>query len=279
MLAEKICAAAVRCGYDKCGIIRKERLAGFAELVEKRRCAVPGSAEFYKGMKEKAYLSEYPWAKSVVVCISWYGHYAFPAELKGLYGRTYLADGRIDEKSPEFTRRQQFNRILAEMNIRYATEPKFGLGPVRYAGYRQGLDWFGKITFFCEEKCDLCRRACGTGSLSAPYTMDPRRCVSFLTTFGGVLPDDMEEGQLRTWVHGCDDCQTVCPFNQTAETNELPFPGLDDLVPLLRPENLAELADNTLLNRIQPKLWYIPTDRIEQFRENARRVLRTMRKE
>lgn len=61
--------------------------------------------------------------------------------------------------------------------------------------------------------CTRCVSACPTAALEAGYTMDPQRCISYLTIeHRSALPMALR-GAIENWVFGCDVCQEVCPWN------------------------------------------------------------------
>jgi epoxyqueuosine reductase len=132
---------------------------------------------------------------------------------------------------------------------------------------RAGLGWIGKNTnllhpelgsfFFIgivlstaaldgddplPDRCGTCRAcldACPTQTFVAPYVLDARRCISYLTIeHRGAVDATLRPG-LGEWVFGCDVCQTVCPWNRKAPpatepalTAAAPLPPLDVLLGL-----------------------------------------------
>jgi epoxyqueuosine reductase len=84
-----------------------------------------------------------------------------------------------------------------------------------------------------QENCGTCTRCldiCPTQAIVAPYRVDARRCVSYLTIeLHGAIPEEFRTA-LGNRIYGCDDCQIVCPWNRfarlTEETDFLPRQGL-----------------------------------------------------
>jgi epoxyqueuosine reductase len=143
-------------------------------------------------------------------------------------------------------------------------------GPMndRAAAERAGVGWFGKNTNIltpshgswvllgqvvtdlelqpdaplsktCGE-CVRCIEACPTGAIVAPYVIDNKRCISFLTIeLRGPIPRALRP-LIGDWVFGCDICQDVCPVNRKAAFGLEPaFRQRHDfqapaLIPLLR---------------------------------------------
>ena len=71
-------------------------------------------------------------------------------------------------------------------------------------------------------RCTKCLDACPTGALEAPFHIDARKCISYLTIeYKGSL-SDLEPGIFHGWMYGCDICQDVCPYNRFSLPNMEP---------------------------------------------------------
>jgi epoxyqueuosine reductase len=115
---------------------------------------------------------------------------------------------------------------------------------------RSGLGWRGKHTlllnreagsmFFLGEifvnfelpqtliqephcgSCTACMDVCPTKAIVAPYEVDARRCISYLTIENkGVIPVEFRPA-MGNRIYGCDDCQTACPWNKYAQRAVIP---------------------------------------------------------
>jgi epoxyqueuosine reductase len=87
--------------------------------------------------------------------------------------------------------------------------------------------------------CTACLDACPTNAFPAPYQLDARRCISYLTIEHWGPVDEEFRAALGNRIYGCDDCLAACPWNKfAAEAREMRYVARDEL---LAPK-LAELA-------------------------------------
>jgi epoxyqueuosine reductase len=139
---------------------------------------------------------------------------------------------------------------------------------------RAGLGWQGKSTMLINPKlgpwlllgeiittlelqpdapqrdhcgtCARCITACPTGAITAPYQLDARRCIAYLTIeLKGSIPEELRP-LIGDRVYGCDECLDVCPWNRFAQTTrETRF--------LARPEEDGRDQLHALLEITQPE--------------------------
>jgi epoxyqueuosine reductase len=87
--------------------------------------------------------------------------------------------------------------------------------------------------------CSACLDVCPTDAFPAPYKLDARRCISYLTIeHKGPIPRDLRE-RMGNRIFGCDDCLAVCPWNKFAQVGREAKLAAREA---LRAPSLAELA-------------------------------------
>lgn len=306
-LSKKIYDCAIWCGFDDCGIIPVDETvaADFDGFLKKRMEDAPESAPFYGGFAGAADVkARFPWAKAVVILVCDYGKFRYPKEMQGRYAKAFFLEPL--ESSGFAPDMAGFEAALAEYGVRADNGSQFGagsIGPLRLFAAKAGLGIIRKNNFFytkngsynnlvgyvidreceligsenltpCSEKCDLCQRACKTKALKAPYTMNPFKCVSFLTTFGNSdVPQGLGPEMLEEWACGCDNCQDACPHNRRHDwTKGDTLPELDELAEVILPENLENVSDEFLIEQVVPRTsGHIQPYQVSALRKNAAR--------
>jgi epoxyqueuosine reductase len=116
------------------------------------------------------------------------------------------------------------------------------------------------------EHCGTCRACldiCPTQAIVAPYRVDARRCISYLTIeLRGTIPESLRR-PMGNRIYGCDDCQLVCPWNRFAPPganpdfrprNDLDAPSLVDLFAWSESEFLSR-TEGSPIRRIGHACW------------------------
>ncbi|MBE8596514.1 tRNA epoxyqueuosine(34) reductase QueG [Xenorhabdus sp. BG5] len=112
-------------------------------------------------------------------------------------------------------------------------------------------------------RCVACMTTCPTGAIVAPYTIDARRCISYLTIeLEGAIPEEFRP-LMGNRIYGCDDCQLICPWNRfsqlTDETDFSPRAALHapDLLELFNwsEEKFLRITEGSAIRRIGYSRW------------------------
>lgn len=291
---------AIELGFDKCGIIPVQMMSDYETRLEERMEHFPQTRDKYEPFRSFAHLqNDYSWAKAIVIVSFWYGKYCIPNNLQSCVAKYYLTDGRRNPNSEGYQTSTCFEKYLMDCGFQVATDRDFGITALRWAGMQAGIGIIRKNNFFytekgsyqyleaflidqplqyivkneirpCADQCNLCMKACPTGSLEAPYMMCRNTCVSCLTTWDGWnLMEEPLRDKFGKWIYGCDDCQDACPYNKNAWKNTEQFPELAEWSSDFTYAKIVLSDYSWLRSVIQPKLWYIPKGKEWRYKTNA----------
>jgi len=250
MTSDAVKAAAAAAGFDLCGIAPAEGFPELAFLDEWLERGYHGEMQYLARNAERRadVRAVLPSARSVIMLGTVYNtDRPYSTECPGpshaavaryAWGDDYHTV--IEERMRRLV--EQLQSAIGAFEHRAYVDT----GPVQervYARYA-GLGWIGKNTCLINEhlgswlflsaiitdlalepdvagadrcgRCTLCIDSCPTGALVAPYQLDSRRCLSYLTIeIKGAIPVEYRDA-VASHAYGCDICQDVCPWNSKA---------------------------------------------------------------
>ena len=251
-LVREIKVEARAVGFDLCGIASSAPFipegAALAEWIER---GYHGEMDYMARNARRSPVPEAvaPGIRSLVVVGLYYGS-AGPDVDEPIGGEVHEPRGRISRYAHGEDYHQVMEprlRCLASLLLARGARiarPYVDTGPVidRAVARRAGIGWFGKNTLIITRqgygswvflgeiltdlelpldapdhgdcgRCRLCLGACPTGAIVAPYVVDARRCISYLTIeHRGAIPRELRPA-IGDHIFGCDICQIVCPHN------------------------------------------------------------------
>ncbi len=277
---QALVAEAQRLGFAACGIAAaREDPARAARLDEWLGQGMHGQMEWMKGreLHRRSPQGLWPEARSVVALGMSYAPAGDPLEMAAHPARGWISAYAKGADYHDVVKKAL--KALARWMVAEAERCGLGDAGVKVfvdtapvmekpLGEAAGLGWQGKHTNLVSREhgswlflgaiyttldlppdatgqdrcgsCNACQTACPTNAFPAPYRLDARRCISYLTIeHKGPVPLEFRAA-LGNRIYGCDDCLAVCPWNKFAEaaaTNiaflprgELSAPRLGDLL-------------------------------------------------
>ena len=263
-LAARVKALARETGFDLVGIASPEAPPELAAFARWAASGFAGEMAYLTGQVERRsdLRTAFPWARSVI-CLGLQYDTAAPYSIDADPARGWIAryawGDDYHHVMDALLRRLQAG--LVETAGPHRARAYADTGPIVERAYAAaaGLGAWGKNTcllhpehgswFFLGEivtdvelapdvpradmcgTCTACIDACPTDALRAPYVLDARRCISYLTIeLRGSVPEELRAG-VGKQVFGCDICQDVCPWNRKRRKRGAgsfePRPGLD----------------------------------------------------
>lgn len=300
-----IIRAAHENGFEDVGFTTAEPFESHREFLKGRQAeygwAEAVGLELMQGTDPRAIM---PTAQSIIILMEVYFREAYPRVMEGHFGRCYLDDDRIT-KDGLARRIKAFRSYLRGHGI--DSKVPFHL-PHRVAAARAGMGTFGKNCLFysnrvarhsswvlpiavvvdhpftpgtptiemgCPDWCrNACIAACPTRALKGDGTIDPRRCISFLTYFGeGLTPRDLRE-PMGLYIYGCDRCQNVCPRNAAWLAADLPLnQKVVEKTPNFDLAALLAMDVPYFESRVWPHMFYMATDDLWRWKMNVARAM------
>ena len=318
MLLEQIRQVATAAGLDAVGVTDTAPFTQARRAIDERKAAgLHAGMWFTYGRPERSTTPAelLAGARSIVVCARTYSPPdSAPAEGAGVRDRRGAVAAYVTNDAYgalwdgldgicEVLRRNGFDAVAVCDDNRLVD---------RAAAARAGLGWLGHNTMLLSAElgswtvlgsvittaelpasalaqtdgcgtCHLCQSACPTGALDTAGVLDANRCLAWLVQAPGAFPPEHRVA-LGNRLYGCDDCQTVCPFNEPAAD-----PQRDGAIHRSRPVRLRSRRDGAtrgasvdvidLLQMTDDDLmtsfghWYVPRRQPSYLRRNALIVL------
>ena len=247
---------AAACGFDLCGVAPVENFGELQFLREWIARGYHGDMHYLERTAERRsdVRAVLPSARSVIVLGTLYNTPHPYSTASAEPGRATIARYAWGDDYHNVIQNRMTSLVesLREIAGPFEHRAYVDTGPIQERVYAQyaGLGWIGKNTclinrdlgswlflsaIICDlplgpdrraldhcGRCTLCIDACPTGAITAPYQLDSRRCLSYLTIeTKGPIP-----GEYRTAIgehaYGCDICQDVCPWNRKAVSSDDP---------------------------------------------------------
>ncbi len=245
-----------------------------------------------------------PGAKTIIVLLDNYFNKSYPMPLENNFGRCYLDDDRVTKDGLSI-RIKKFRDFLRNHGIESKVPSNL---PYRVAAARAGLGNYGKNCLFfsnkaagkssfvlpfailidhefepdkpsggigCPEWCrNACVAACPTRALKGDGTIDPKKCISYMTYFGREITPLESREPMGMYVYGCDICQNVCPRNRAWLAREMP---INEKVLTKAPDfdlkKLLHMDREYFSAKIYPHMFYMSADSIWKWKMNTARVM------
>jgi len=266
-------------GFDRVGVAPATDLPELAHFPEWLEGGYAGTMDYLHDPRRKDVRQVMPGARSVICCALVYDadrprSVELPADpARGWLSRYAWGDDYhiiVREKL------ETLRALLAEKTgSGFDCRAYVDTGPVleRVYAHHAGLGWLAKNTCLLDADlgsffflgvlltnlelevdtppadgcgaCTLCLEACPTGALVAPYQLDARRCISYLTIeLRDAIPEEFRPA-LGRHLFGCDICQDVCPYNHRApRTADPAFHPRDDSFFHPHLDRLASLTED-----------------------------------
>jgi epoxyqueuosine reductase len=245
-LSDAIRARAVELGFDRVGFTSAEPLAGRDFLARWLELGYAGGMEYLERHLDRRGdpALQVPGARTVICLAKGYRPATPPADDPSRGRVSAYALGPDYHLWLEERLRLLWGFIAAEVGRPVRGRWYVDTGPVleRELAVRAGLGWRGRNTCLIDQRqgsyaflaeiltdleldpdtpgidrcgtCTRCLETCPTQALVAPYLLDARRCIAYLTVeLKGAIPRDLRPA-MGAWIFGCDLCQEVCPWNR-----------------------------------------------------------------